>query len=602
MKLLFILFSFFLFSFNAYASQTQFYEVTRTDQFWSCHFPLGKRYSSPPSMPAKRCDNTSAAGYTIIQLPNSSDYALVPSTHQSSIFVRFSALNCPEGQRFNESANKCEIIPTDQCLELKAKDAPPPSVPFPPSDRPITAPRLYCDTSNHCEAMRTYSNSGDELVRSFFYTGNKCVGEEGDYDDNPHYGEPDEPIDPDEPTDPTDPVDPTEPEEPTDPTNPVDPTDPVNPTDPTDPTNPTEPTEPTQPEPLPDPTNPVSENPPFQGGAGSNPAPPIDVVVPPSIPTDPPYQGNDEGIIQAIHETNRNLSNLIIQSTNKNIEGFNALNTQLFNLHKTTDNVGQSIVDLMNQDIKIAENNKLLIQQQTTEITKSVNSLSETITNANAQSSEQIVSAIGQASDKQADSLNQLGDSLGEKLDDLFDESTDGIIDAIGQASSGQIAATNQVSESIAGLSESIAGLEFGQPCDPNTDPRSCEGEHGLSTDYIERIYDETIQSATNIDDLVTAEYLETIAQEANSERFQPLEKEGRALVDYFIDLLPASQPCDFDTLQLGRFTFQMTCDSVQFLKDILSFVFYLYTVYALMNILLDQVTPHGVPYMSRRM
>ncbi|MGL6056249.1 MAG: hypothetical protein ACRC0O_13530, partial [Vibrio metschnikovii] len=172
----------------------------------------------------------------------------------------------------------------------------------------------------------------------------------------------------------------------------------------------------------------------------------------------------------------------------------------------------------------------------------------------------------------------------------------------IGQASSDQISATNQVSESIAGLSESIAGLEFGQPCDPNTDPRSCEGEHGLSTGYIERIYDETIQSAMNIDDRVTAEYLEKIAQEANSERFQPLEKEGRALVGLFIDLLPASQPCNFDTLQLGKFTFQMTCDSVQFLKDILSFVFYLYTVYALMNILLDQVTPHGVPYMSRRM
>ncbi|WP_237667759.1 hypothetical protein [Vibrio sp. V33_P6A3T137] len=513
--------------------------------------------------------------------------------------------SCPSGTQLNQSTGVCEQPEEDVCESLKAKDAPPPSTPFPPSDRPITAPRLYCNTSNHCEAMRSYSNSGGELVRSFFYTGNKCVGEKGDFDDNPHYGEPDEPIEPEEPTEPTDPTEPEEPTDPTDPTNPidpVDPTDPTNPTEPTDPTNPTEPTEPTQPEPLPDPTNPVPENPPFQGGAGSNPAPPIDTVAPPSIPSPPPYQGNDEGIIQAVHATNRNLSNLISQSTNKNIEGFNALNAQLFSLHKTTDNVGQSIVDLMNQDIKIAENNKLLMQQQTTEITKSVNSLSETITNANAQSSEQIVSAIGQASDKQADSLNEFGDSLGEKLDGLFDESTDGIIDAIGQASSGQIAATNQVSESIAGLSESIAGLEFGQPCDPNKDSRSCEGEHGLSTGYIERIYDETIQSAMNIDDRVTAEYLEKIAQEASSERFQPLEKEGRALVGLFIDLLPASQPCDFDTLQFGKFTFQMTCDSVQFLKDILSFVFYLYTVYALMNILLDQVTPHGVPYMSRRM
>lgn len=506
--------------------------------------------------------------------------------------------SCPSGTQLNHSTAICEE--SENCELLKAKDAPIPSVPFPPwGNGHPTAPRTYCVTSNHCEAVRTYSSSDGSILQEFFYTGNKCVGDIGDYDENPHYPEPEEPT---EPTDPTEPEESTDPTDPTNPIDPVDPTDPTNPTEPTDPTNPTEPTEPTQPEPLPDPTNPVPENPPFQGGAGGNPAPPIDLVVPPSIPTDPPYQGNDEGIILAIHETNRNLSNLVSQSTNKNIEGFNALNAQLFNLHKTTDNVGQSIVDLMNQDIKIAENNKLLMQQQTTEITKSVNSLSETITNANAQSSEQIVSAIGQASDKQADSLNQLGDSLGEKLDGLFDESTDGIIDAIGQASSGQIAATNQVSESIAGLSESIAGLEFGQPCDPNKDPRSCEGEHGLSTGYIERIYDETIQSAMNIDDQVTSEYLETIAQEANSERFQPLEKEARALVGLFIDLLPASQPCNFDTLQLGKFTFQMTCDSVQFLKDILSFVFYLYTVYALMNILLDQVTPHGVPYMSRRM
>lgn len=549
---------------EVYSSQDAAYKALVGRQFvhsgpYSC-YTIYAAHSSTIYVRGHQKDGHVPACYT----PFSNDYL--------AFRLVFSPYQCPSGTSLNTSTNKCEeekICESDLNLGQVSWD------------RTIYGMRpSFCAAG--CSSSPTNIVCTDESCSATAITiGQKC--EQGQ-DDGIY------------------PTDPTEPEEPTDPTNPVDPVDPTNPTEPTDPTNPTEPTEPTQPEPLPDPTNPVPENPPFQGGAGGNPPPPIDVVVPPSIPSEPPYQGNDEGIILAIHETNRNLSNLVSQSTNKNIEGFNALNAQLFNLHKTTDNVGQSIVDLMNQDIKIAENNKLLIQQQTTEITKSVNSLSETITNTNAQSSEQIVSAIGQASDKQADSLNQLGDSLGEKLDDLFDESTDGIIDAIGQASSGQIAATNQVSESIAGLSESIAGLEFGQPCDPNTDPRSCEGEHGLSTDYIERIYDETIQSATNIDDLVTAEYLEKIAEEANSERFQPLEKEGLALVGHFIDLLPASQPCDFDTLQLGKFTFQMTCDSVQFLKDILSFVFYLYTVYALMNILLDQVTPHGVPYMSRRM
>ncbi|ELZ5774798.1 hypothetical protein U0K82_003415, partial [Vibrio metschnikovii] len=87
--------------------------------------------------------------------------------------VYFDPFQCPSGTKLNASTNQCE--PDNICEELKAKDAPPPATPFPPSDRPITAPRLYCNTSNHCEAMRSYSNSGGELVRSFFYTGNKCV-------------------------------------------------------------------------------------------------------------------------------------------------------------------------------------------------------------------------------------------------------------------------------------------------------------------------------------------------------------------------------------------------------------------------------------------
>lgn len=99
---------------------------------------------------------------------------------------------CTPPDVLNTSTGACEP-PKESCEDLKATDAP--SIGTVPNDGlAITASRIYCVTSNMCEAVSSYRASGGSLVRDTYYTGNECVGDAEDYADDPYYPNQNEPL------------------------------------------------------------------------------------------------------------------------------------------------------------------------------------------------------------------------------------------------------------------------------------------------------------------------------------------------------------------------------------------------------------------------
>lgn len=493
--------------------------------------------------------------------------------------LSYSGYTCPEGTEFVEATNSCEAPPQVLCEDRKAQNAP--GVGTVPDDgKAITATRYYCDASTMCEAIQTYTATNGNLLKNNYYTGNDCVGSEEDYDGSPWYGEkPKDPLpngctphpyledggyfcnkdnDGDGKPDLDADID----------------NDAVCDYDSDGHFSCTggsydKPFEVT------DPTNPIDDTPDFEGGTGSNPNP-IDSATSPNVDDSPAPEGSDQGVIAAVRNLNSNLTQAITTQTNKNVEGFNTVNQQLAELKQTNTQLGQTIVEQMRQDKQIYENTKALIQNSTNGIVSNINSSANRVKDAVKHAEDGIVKATKDG----AESVKGAVEAGTEQLD--------GSINALG--------------DKLDGLTDAVSGA-IGSICDPNTDPRSCEGNHGLTQPQVADMFN---QMKDELDAQVSAgeSNLKNTMQQLLE---NPKMEKGHDLIskasDDLLGLLPKSTVCDAQILETPFGNFSIGCEFSVRLKAILAFIFYVYTLYSLADILLSGFTPQSgtVPYMSRR-
>ena len=168
-----------MFSFNAFALDS--YEITASG---IPHLiPVGSVHTAS-SISAKLgsagCYFSGRYGYT---------YSTSVSVGPNSITGKYTLYYDSQCTSWKSSNNGWllyyKIMPT--CDTLKGTDASIPPGPIPDDGRPITADRLFCDTSSMCEALRGYTASSSGLQRDSFYTGEDCV-DGGDYGSCPYYG------------------------------------------------------------------------------------------------------------------------------------------------------------------------------------------------------------------------------------------------------------------------------------------------------------------------------------------------------------------------------------------------------------------------------
>ncbi|ELV8681520.1 hypothetical protein H8F18_06920 [Vibrio fluvialis] len=483
--------------------------------------------------------------------------------------------SCPTGMELND-AGKC-VVPS--CEDRKAKNAP--GVGTVPNDgKAITATRYYCDSSTMCEAIQTYTANDGNLLKNNYYTGNNCVGSPEDYADDPWYGQKEnDPLpngctphpyledggyfcnkdnDGDGKPDLDADID----------------NDAVCDYD-SDGHFSCSGGSYDKPFEVTDPTTPIDDTPDFEGGTGSNPNP-IDSATSPNVDDSPAPEGSDQGVIAAVRNLNSNLTQAITTQTNKNVQGFNTVNEQLAQLKQTNTQLGQKIVDQMRQDKQIYENTKALIQNSTTGIVSNINSSANRIKDAVKDAEDGIVAATKEG----ADSVKGAVEAGTEQLD--------GSISGLGDKLDGLL-------EAVSGAASSI--------CNPNTDSRSCEGNHGLTQPQVADMFN---QMKEEMDAQVSAgesNLKNTMQQLVDNPKMTEGHDLIQSLTDDLIGVLPNSNACVDMPLQTPLGTFSLGCEFSERIKAILAFMFYVYTLYSLVEILFTGFTPVAgtVPYMSRR-
>ncbi len=543
------------------------------------------------------------------------------------------AWSCPSGTNWSDTEKKC--IEPVTCSSKKGKNAPWPSSPIPDDGQPLTQLRQFCDTNDMCEAVAGYSASGGTLQKDSFYTGNDCVGEQNDYAECPYYGgcgqpEPDLPDpwphcekpfedddfvcrqdldgdgqpDADAPydndarcnynssnefectggsfdqTDPTDPTDPVDPTDPTDPTDPVDPTDPTEPTEPTDPTDPIDPVDPSKPI-TPDPVDPVETTP------------------PPQVEPVPPSQGDgsDAGTITAIRNMNADM-NASLNNLNRDLNlNFNDVNNELKKLSAVADATNENVIKQLEQDLEIYERQKQLTLDQTAKLETAIESSSKDVSQAITDANTELIAKNNENHEALVEAVSSASSTLGESIGESIEASTDSIVGAVSGSTSSIVGAVSGSTSSIVGsidkLSEKLDNIEA---CDPNTDPRACEGQHGLDTGLSSEIiyqFNDHVDAAISA---AEAPLLNEIEKAIN----EPLISKDELLpfIDGVVGIIPDYSKCK----PIDFFGATVPCQRFEEFKAFLGFVLFIGTLWELFEIVTSGINPkESAPYLRRK-
>lgn len=261
-----------------------------------------------------------------------------------------------------------------------------------------------------------------------------------------------------------------------------------------------------------------------------------------------PTDTTDTAVLQAVQNLNQDTNQALSAIDSDMTDGFNDVNERLNQLNQTNDAIGQSITDQMNQDYQIHLAQKELALQNT--------------------------GAINNGFDKTGQALTQLSTSMA-------DQST-------------------AVTDSINTLPDKLASLT---PCDPNSDPRSCEGQTGMTSGLAENINTQVNDAVSEGFDDVEVEMVDAVQGFIDNSRLQPVKGYMHEAVGIAMSALPKIQDCtpfSIPTPFWGDVSFG--CEfSVKF-KAVASFLIYIYTIWSLVDILLNGVTPAAgtVPHRSR--
>ena len=315
---------------------------------------------------------------------------------------------------------------------------------------------------------------------------------------------------------------------------------------------------------MPRPTDPTDEidspDSGFTGGSGgtANPAPPsFDKPEPDDVT---PEDSTDTAVLSAIQNMNRD-NNQAFTGLNTDVnQGFADVNNQLSQLNDTNNAIGQTIVDQMNQDYQIYQGQKALMLQQSGYI---------------SQGSADIVNAVGGQTSELKGALTGLGAGIDAGLDGLGSK--------------------------IDGLGEKLG--EIGAPCDPNEDARNCEGEHGLTHDTAKDVTNQIDAAVSGQFDEAESAILDSTNQFTDGSFVSSVQVYLDDTVNLALGAMPNIGDCTpFSMPSPFGGTIDFGCEfSVKF-KSIASFLLYVYTIWTLLDILFEGVTPvpGTVPHRSR--
>lgn len=279
----------------------------------------------------------------------------------------------------------------------------------------------------------------------------------------------------------------------------------------------------------------------FNGGdlGTSDPTPPTSGQTPP--PEIPPSSGSDAATVAAIGTLQSTLNTAIVGVNTDMNQGFSDVNNRLSQLNDTNSAIGQKITDQMNQDYQIHLKEKQLMLQQTGAIQNG------------------------------AASINK-----------------------------GLSTQTTALTASIDGLAEKI---EANKPCDPNEDPRSCEGVSGMTSQLAVTVTGQIDDAVTSGFQGVEKEIIDSAQGLVDDSKLAPVEGHINEAINIAMGAMPSIGDCQSFSIPTPLWgDVEFGCEfSVRF-KSVASFLIYIYTIWTLIDILLNGVTPAAgtVPYRSR--
>ncbi|MGF1711019.1 hypothetical protein L4C37_10655 [Vibrio kagoshimensis] len=294
-----------------------------------------------------------------------------------------------------------------------------------------------------------------------------------------------------------------------------------------------------------DPTDPV--DPPFSGFEPPDPKP-VEINPPSFEKPEPdvvePTETTDSAVLTAIRNLNRD-SNESANALNKDMNlGFGDINGQLSTLNSNAFGIGESVVDQMNQDFAIHSAEKQLLLQQTGAINNNGNNIVNSVKSQ--------TSTLKYAIDGQTSTLEG--------------------------AIQGQ---TTSIEGALDSLSEKI------KPCDPDEDPRNCQGEHGLTSAFAEDAYSQ-ITKVT--DDSISAADT-ALMTEIQGQIDAPFlgESDLTDFLDSIVGFIPDAQACQ----PIKFYDEYLPCEPFVKFKEIFGLFLFFVTLMTFLDLILYDVVPN---------
>ena len=290
-----------------------------------------------------------------------------------------------------------------------------------------------------------------------------------------------------------------------------------------------------------DPTSPVDPlDPPKPDPIDPTPPKPV-IPVNPQPPLQPGAPFNDSRVVGAIQNLNKDMN-----------FGFSDINGALQLQTNILSNNNELIVHGLQQDLEIYENNKKLLLNNT----------------------ESIVNAIGSIPTPKP-----------------YDDS--GVIDAINGLSNGKGYDDSKVIDQLQGINDKLENQA--EPCIPSEENGYCEGPNGLTAEYIAEMFG---QLNDRMDSELSAADTSILGAAKDLVTKPPVEKSTvEPFAELGISILTGNDNC----VPMDWFGFDLTCEFSDKFKSIFGFVLYIWTLFVLKDILLEEITPHQKSYGHRR-
>ena len=231
------------------------------------------------------------------------------------------------------------------------------------------------------------------------------------------------------------------------------------------------------------------------------------------------------------------------------------------NPNNPSDNSG--VINAVNSLRNSNQSNFNALNQRLSALNESSNKVNQSIV-AQMNQDKDIAQAQLKATQKQIDAS-----------DAKTDEQTGALTEAIGETG-------DEIGDGLASIQDKL--------CDPRTDPRACEGENGLTADGVLGMYEQMIEGGDKAVSAGDAAYTEALEDVVSSDK--TAESQGNIQGVANLLSLPTGSRCSLETLKTPVGSFQLGCEFATFLKTLLEFVFYIGTIYYILDILFDGVTP----------